>query len=181
MISASVRDGRISPSIARWVVEALRAIEGVEIDLIDLAEVTLPDDAQLYPGGSPRSQVSRRLADADAFVFATPEYNHSFPASLKRLIDWHYDEWMLKPATVVAYGVQGGYAAIVQLRGVLAELNVITTRRCVGLTSPWQSLDDDARYAPSDGTATALSGALTELTWWADVLTDARARRPFPR
>ncbi|MBM9462337.1 NAD(P)H-dependent oxidoreductase [Aeromicrobium sp. YIM 150415] len=180
VISSSVRDGRVSPAIADWVVDALDDIDGVEIDLIDLAEITLPDDSQLYPGGGPQSEVTGRIAAAEAFVFVTPEYNHSYPASLKRLIDWHYTPWMLKPATIIAYGVHGGHAAIEHLRGVLAELNMVTTRRCLGLAAPWQTLDGTERYAPGDGTATALAAALAELAWWRDVLTDARTHRPFP-
>ncbi|MBQ1043956.1 MULTISPECIES: NADPH-dependent FMN reductase [unclassified Micromonospora] len=180
VIASSVRDGRMSPTIAQWVVAALQQSSGVHVDLIDLAEITLPDDAQLSPGGGPRTEVADRIEAAEAFVFVTPEYNHSYPASLKRLIDWHYTAWMLKPATVVAYGVQGGYAAIEHLRGVLAELNMVTTRRCLGLAAPWEALDDGNRFSPADGTNKALSSALAELAWWTAVLTDARVNRPFP-
>lgn len=180
VISSSVRDGRMSPTIADWVVNALDQTTGVAVDLIDLAEITLPDDNQLYPGGGPGTEVRERIAAAEAFVFVTPEYNHSYPASLKRLIDWHYHEWMLKPATIAAYGIQGGHAAIEHLRGVLTELNMVTTRRCLGLPVPWESLDGAERYAPSESVAKALSSALAELVWWSGVLTDARADRPFP-
>lgn len=180
VISSSLRDRRMSPTIANWVVTALAERGGVDVDLIDLADITLPDDNLLYPGGGPGTEVSERIEAAEAFVFVTPEYNHSYPASLKRLIDWHYRQWMLKPAAIVAYGVQGGHSAIEHLRGVLAELNMVTTRRCLGLPAPWESLDDTGRYAPPGGTVQALSSALAELSWWAGVLTDARAHRPFP-
>ncbi|MEG9227240.1 NADPH-dependent FMN reductase [Aeromicrobium sp. Sec7.5] len=179
VISSSVRAERIGPAIAHWVVAALDAVEGVELDLIDLAEITLPDDALLSPGGGPRSEVADRIEAAEAFVFVTPEYNHSYPASVKRLIDWHYGQWMFKPATVVAYGVQGGHAAIEHLRGVFAELHMVTTRRCLGLAVPWNAFDDADQYVPDDSTAQALRGALAELDWWAGVLTDARIHRPF--
>ncbi|MFG1738194.1 NADPH-dependent FMN reductase [Micromonospora chalcea] len=179
VIASSLRDRRMSPTVAEWVVAALQQSSGVHVDLIDLAEITLPDDAQLSPGGGPKTEVADRIEAAEAFVFVTPEYNHSYPASLKRLIDWHYAAWMLKPATVVAYGVQGGYAAIEHLRGVLAELNMVTTRRCLGLAAPWEALDDGNRFSPADGTNKALTSALAELAWWTAVLTDARASRPF--
>lgn len=43
----------------------------------------------------------------------TPEYNHSFPASIKSLIDWHFTEWRAKPIGFVSYGgVAGGLRAI---------------------------------------------------------------------
>lgn len=186
VISASIRDGRIGPAIAQWVTTTVSQIDtttdaGVEVDLIDLANVVLPDDSQLYPGGGPRSEVAARIEAADAFVLVTPEYNHSYPASLKRLIDWHYREWMLKPAAIVAYGVHGGHAAIEHLRGVLAELNMVTTRRVLGLPEPWKTLNAGGRFAPDEGTTRRLAGMLAELAWWADVLTEARTSRPFPR
>ena len=180
VISSSVRDGRMSPTIADWVSAPLGSIEGIDVDLIDLAKITLPDDSQLYPGGGPRTEVADRIEAAEAFVFVTPEYNHSYPASLKRLIDWHYTQWMFKPATIVAYGVHGGHASIEHLRGVLSELNMVTTRRCLGLPAPWGAVDDTEHYAPGESATKALRSALAELDWWAGVLTDARTHRPFP-
>ena len=180
VISSSLRDGRMSPSIAHAVLDALADHSEIEADLIDLADITLPDDRLLYPGGGPATEVGERIEAAEAFVFVTPEYNHSYPASLKRLIDWHYTQWKLKPATIVAYGVQGGHAAIEHLRGVLAELNMVTTRRCVGLPAPWENVDDAERYAPNEAVTRALTSAVAELNWWAGVLAEARAHRPFP-
>ncbi|MFC7375144.1 NADPH-dependent FMN reductase [Brachybacterium sp. GCM10030268] len=180
VISSSLREGRMSPSIADWVVAALDRTSGVQVDLIDLAEITLPDDSQLYPGGGPTTEVADRVEAAEAFVVVTPEYNHSYPGSLKRFVDWHFSQWMLKPATIIAYGVRGGHAATEHLRGVFAELNMVTTRRGLGLSTPWEALDDAERYTPDDGTTRALSAALAELLWWAGVLRDARTDRPFP-
>lgn len=99
---------------------------------------------------------------------------------MKRLIDWHFTEWRLKPATVLAYGITAGHAAIEHLRGVLAELNMVMTRRCLGLPAPWDNVDSAGDYAPSASMVRALESALAELEWWADVLIDARAQRPFP-
>ncbi|MGV2982329.1 NADPH-dependent FMN reductase [Microbacterium sp. AGC85] len=179
MVSASVRAHGISPAIAEWVTAHLSGAEAMTIDPIDLATTSLPADEHLLPGGGPRSEVADRIEAADAFVFVTPEYNHSYPASLKRLIDWHYHEWMFKPATIVAYGSQGGHAAAEHLRGVLAELHVVTTRQTLNLRSPWTALDDGGRFVPGENLAATLSAALDELTWWADTLTPARTTRPF--
>ena len=180
MVSSSVRAERVGPSVTDWVVAALHGRGRVDVDKIDLAEISLPDDRELSPGGGPRTVVSSRIARAEAFVFVTPEFNHSYPASLKRLLDWHTVEWKLKPATVIAYGITGGHAAIEHLRGVLVELQLVTARRCVGLRAPWNDLDDVGRYVPSPAAARYLDASLAELEWWSDVLADARARRPFP-
>lgn len=177
VIAASVRTDRLSLALAAWAA-ARASAAGAAVDLIDLGEIELPDDSLLEPGGGPRSVIADRVAQADAYVLVTPEYNHSYPASLKRAIDWHYTEWMFKAATVLPYGVQGGILAAEHLRAVLAELHVVTTRRCVALRQPWNDVDDQ-RYLPADGVEPAFDQALTELLWWGETLRTARRERPF--
>ncbi|MGV9772046.1 NADPH-dependent FMN reductase [Streptosporangium sp. NPDC003464] len=68
-------------------------------------------------------------AAADAFVIVTPEYNHSFPASLKNAVDWRQEEWRGKRVAFVSYGqASGGLRAVEQLRPVFAALGAV----CVG-------------------------------------------------
>lgn len=74
----------------------------------------------------------------------------------------------------------GGYAAIEHLRGVMAELNALTTRRALGLPTPWQELNEEGRFTATPERTKALEAALDELRWWAATLTDARTHRPFP-
>jgi NAD(P)H-dependent FMN reductase len=189
VVAASVRDQRMGRTLAEWAAfraaavpfaASSRAAGGAEVDLIDCADCVLPGDNELRPGGSTGSPVAARIDAADAFVFVTPEYNHSYPASLKRLIDWHYREWRFKPATVLSYGVQGGLLATEHLRGVFAELHMVTTRRVVGLRTPWDDLGP-AGYAPPAAVEQAYDAALHELGWWATVLRSARRDRPFAR
>ncbi|WP_430785932.1 NADPH-dependent FMN reductase [Actinoplanes sp. G11-F43] len=180
VIAGSVRDRRVSRAVAEWAAFRTARPGGTDVDLIDCAEIDLPDDREIRPGVGSETPVAARIDAADAYVLVTPEYNHSYPAALKRLIDWHYREWMFKPATVVSYGVHGGLLATEHLRGVLAELHVVTTRRMVGLRQPWTHLSP-AGYAPPEETAAALDGALHELGWWAGVLRAARRTRPYVR
>lgn len=123
--------------------------------------------------------VSPRLAAADAFVFVTPEYNHSFPASLKNAIDWHNEQWHAKPVAFVSYGgLSGGLRAVEQLRVVMAELNATTIRNTVsfhnayGLFGPNGAVDDPQ-------VDTAAKALLDQLAWWAHALRDARASAPY--
>ena len=177
VIAASVRGERMGTLLADWAGARVSAALG-EPDLIDLAECTLPDDALLQPGGGPPTPISDRLQQSDGFVIVTPEYNHSYPASLKRAIDWHYREWMFKPATVLSYGVQGGWLATEHLRGVFAELHVVTTRRAVGLSAPWYEIGPTGYDAP-EPVVKAFDLALGELGWWAETLRCARRDRPY--
>jgi NAD(P)H-dependent FMN reductase len=42
--------------------------------------------------------MGRKDQIADAFIFVTPEYNHSIPAALKNALDFVYSEWNNKAA-----------------------------------------------------------------------------------
>lgn len=180
MVSASVRTQRVNPVITDWVTEVMEHLGGFQVDLVDLAHTSLPDDHRLHPGGELKTEIAPRIDDAEAFVFVTPEYNSSYPAALKRLIDWHYTEWQLKPILLIGYGVHGGYAAIEHLRGVMAELNAVTTRRTLGLSAPWQDFDQEGRFSPTPSNTKTLRSALHELSWWTGILSQARTHRPFP-
>jgi NAD(P)H-dependent FMN reductase len=179
VIAASIRTDRLGRTLSDWAAERASAT-GAEVDLIDLADCRLPADELLQPGGGPRSPIADRVERADGYLVVTPEYNHSYPASLKRAIDWHYREWMFKAATVLSYGAQGGLLATEHLRGVFAELHVVTTRRVVGLRAPWNDVDAGA-YVTPPGVDEALDQALGELAWWAEMLRAARRDRPFHR
>ncbi|WP_370412881.1 NADPH-dependent FMN reductase [Streptomyces fradiae] len=186
VLVGSVREGRQGPAVTDWFTRVAAAHGGLELDVIDLAEVDLP---LVMPGWGgevdPRAvaalaEVSPRLAAADAFVVVTPEYNHSFPAVLKNLIDWHRTEWYAKPVGFVSYGgLGGGLRAVEQLRLVFAELHATTVRDSVSLHGPWSGLGEDGQ--PLDRTVAegAAKGMLGQLTWWGRALRTARADLPY--
>ena len=91
IIIGSTRQGRFAPTVARWFVAQAERRYDMAVDVIDLAEARLPDVLTDKPPDEVAA-VTRRLAEADAFVVVTPEYNHSFPAPLKNAIDWHFKE-----------------------------------------------------------------------------------------
>lgn len=182
IISGSVRTDNLSRPVGDWVHRTLITAADAELDteLLDLEHTDLPHDRSLAPGGSERSSVADRLDAATGFVIVTPEYNHSYPAGLKRLIDWHYTEWTLKPVLIVSYGVHGGHAAAEHLRGVLAELNAVSTRRAIALPAPWSHRDQQGAFSPTPETTDALRRGLAELMWWSATLTPARTSGTFP-
>ena len=70
----------------------------------------------------------------DAYVFVTPEYNHSIPGALKNAIDFLYKEWNNKSAGFVGYGGVGAVRAIEHLRLVMGELQVADVKAQVSLS-----------------------------------------------
>ena len=182
IIVGSVREGRFGPVVAGWFAECARRRADLRVDLIDLAETPAPplgstpaDAAE----AAAREALAGRLAAADAFVVVTPEYNRSFPAALKELIDAHVTEWQAKPVGFVSYGgISGGLRAVEQLRLVFAELHAVTVRDTVSFHRAKERFDAAGRPTDPDSEVAA-KVLLDRLTWWGRVLRDARAEHPY--
>lgn len=179
-ILASVRQGRFAPAIDEWVQNAVAQRADIEHDHIDLAEHQLPMDMGPARSSSSVEVLGKQLDVADAFLLITPEYNHSFPASLKLLLDTFTDPWAAKPFAFVGYGGQaGGMRSIYALRPVISELHGMPIRDAVCLSSPWEHIDTDGRFSPDERSDLALATTLDRLTWWSDALAQARSQVPY--
>ncbi|MFE0133676.1 NADPH-dependent FMN reductase [Streptomyces sp. NPDC059037] len=185
VVVGSTREGRFAPVVTRWLTGHLDRRDDMKADVVDLAETPLPTalpafGQPLAPGvAEALAQVSPRLDAADAFVFVTPEYNHSFPASLKNAIDWHNTQWHGKPVAFVSYGgLSGGLRAVEQLRVVMAELNATTIRNTVSFHNAYGAFGEDGTVDDPavDAAAEAL---LDQLAWWAHALRDAKSIRAY--
>jgi chromate reductase len=125
-IPGSVRRDSHNARLLRYVAE--RAPTGVEIELWDGLKSIPPydedDDGAVAP--APVAALRNAIADADALLFATPEYNGSVPGVLKNAIDWASrpratTPLQNKPAAVIgaSTGAFGAVWAQQELRKVL--------------------------------------------------------------
>ncbi|WP_329120835.1 NADPH-dependent FMN reductase [Streptomyces sp. NBC_01353] len=183
VIVASNREGRFAPVIADWFLGRTVERDDFTVDVVDLAEVDLPTSLSYNPDPAVRAElakVSPVLAAADAFVVLTPEYNHSFPASLKSLIDWHGSEWHAKPVGFVSYGgMSGGLRAVEQLRQVYAEMHAVTVRDTVSFHNAHGHFDEDGRHKDPTRPDAAAKSMLDQIAWWAHALRNAKSTRPY--
>ncbi|PCG81474.1 NADPH-dependent FMN reductase [Streptomyces sp. WZ.A104] len=176
VIIGSTREGRIGDAVGRWFMERARDRTELELAVLDLAEFDFPVH---YPGRATdqMTEFTEAIAEAEAYVVITPEYNRSFPASLKQAIDFAYDEWQTKPVAFVSYGHgSAGLYAVEQLRSVFTELHTVTLRNGVALDFLQQPLEG----RPGDfGRDRAVGLMLDQLGWWGWALREARAARPY--
>ncbi|MCX4772726.1 FMN-dependent NADPH-azoreductase [Streptomyces sp. ADI92-24] len=183
VILASNREGRFAPVVADWFLSRTDGHPAVVTDLVDVAGLDLPTVHSYRPGSEVRdrlAEVAGRLAAADAFVVVTPEYNHSYPAPLKNLIDWHFTEWQAKPVAFVSYGgVSGGLRAVEHLRQVFAELHAVSIRDTVSFHNAGALFDDEGRHRDPAGPDAAAKSLLDQLVWWGRALRDAKEVRPY--
>ena len=156
ILVGSTRPGRNGLAVARWVTQPADAHGGFDVELVDLAEVGLPvfdepEHPRLQRYTHQHTRDWSAIVDrADAFVFVTPEYNHSFPASLKNALDHLSLEWADKAAGIVSYGgVSAGLRAATALKPVLAALRVAPVLEAVSVPFFSQFLDEDDEFVPN--------------------------------
>jgi chromate reductase len=87
-ISGSLRRDSYNTKLLRAAEELLPAL--VDFEVWDGLKAVPPYDEEddVRPGPPPVEELRRAVADAEAIVFATPEYNSSIPGQLKNAIDW---------------------------------------------------------------------------------------------
>jgi NAD(P)H-dependent FMN reductase len=183
VILGSNREGRFGTVVSDWFLSRVDEHKDFTAELIDLAEVDLPTALSHSPAPAVLAELAKvtpRLAEADAFVVLTPEYNHSFPASVKSLIDWHFVEWQAKPIGFVSYGgISGGLRAVEQLRQVFAEMHAVTVRDTVSFHNAGALFDDEGRHKDPAACDAAAQRMLDQLGWWGLALRDAKHIRPY--
>lgn len=146
----------MSEKIGAWVMEQSKNIPGVEFELVDLKDYSLPFfDEPISPSmlKEPYSNPvvakwTQKIAEGNAYLVITPEYNHGYTAVLKNALDYVYKEWNGKKVGFVGYGTLGAARAIEQLRQVVIELQMIPVRNAVHIVRFWELADFDS-YVPA--------------------------------
>ena len=188
IIVGSTRDGRAAEPVAQWVYRRAKEHGAFDVTLLDLREWPLPMFAETlatigdFSNPTYSEPIVRRwnqtIAEGDAFIFITPEYNHSFSGVLKNAIDSVFASWGFrnKPAAFVAYsaGPVGGARAVEQLALVTIEAEMVPLRNTV-LVSAVHAAFDDYAEPTNPQSDVALKILLEDLAWWTDATVTARS------
>lgn len=194
VLVGSTRTYRYSSNVAEWTVETAREVapDGVEIEVVDLADFDLPvlDEPASPMSGLVSHEHTKRWGKAigsfDGYIVVTPEYNHGVPGALKNAIDYLFYEWNDKAVGFVSFGANGGVRAVEQLRQIAAELKLADVRAQVVL-SVFTDFDYDgldlsdptvvAPFAPAERHARDLTELVEEVTAWSRALAVVRDMR----
>ncbi|WP_410655019.1 NADPH-dependent FMN reductase [Amycolatopsis sp. lyj-112] len=179
VIIGSTREGRVGDAVGKWFTGRAEIRNDLVVDVLDLADFDLPAG---LPEQATRemTRFTERVDAAEGFVVVTPEYNRSFPASLKQAIDCAYDEWRAKPVGFVSYGYRSqGLYAVEQLRSVFTELHTVTMRDTVAFNLLDGTFARDGTPFDTEGQGQAVTTLLDQLTWWGFALREARTSRPY--
>ncbi|MDB5522414.1 MAG: NADPH-dependent reductase protein [Rhizobium sp.] len=168
ILIGSARQGRIADRVMKWLMPELRRHPDFTYHILDAREFETADRAD--------PSYETVIHNADGVIVVTPEYNHSFPAPLKAMIDALGEPWHRKPVAFVCYGgISGGLRAIEQLKLVFAELGMVSVREVVSISSPWSAFSPDGVPTNPDRLNAAVLRMVGSLLWWTQALSAARA------
>jgi chromate reductase, NAD(P)H dehydrogenase (quinone) len=160
-ISGSLRRDSHNTALLRAAAELLPP--GVELEIFDGLKAIPPYDADDdIPGETDPAveALKQAIANADAVLVATPEYNHSIPGVLKNALDWvsrPYDATPLrgKPVAVIgaSTGLFGAVWAQAEARKVLRTIgaHVLDDELPVGIAH--EAFDEQGRLRDPELTA----------------------------
>lgn len=188
VITGATRPGRQTVRQSTWIVKTASALEGVDVEHVDLKDYPLPFfnepiSPRYNPAREPAPEVQKwldKIGSFDAYIFVTPEYNHSIPAELKNVFDFMTWELKHKPAAVASHGVGGGARAAMHLKEILSEGQAVVIPNFSAVHGVSELIDEegnlDATAAANPyGPQTQLNNLLAELKWYSDALASARA------
>jgi NAD(P)H-dependent FMN reductase len=177
VLQGTARLQRKSIFAARLVEEVGKTIEGIETELIDPQDFNFPNDGNDPEGKDPRyTAITKR---ADAFFVVSPEYNHSIPGSLKRMLDSELENYIHKPVAFagVSKNPWGGVRGIEALVNTVREMGMTATFTDVQFPLV-QELFDEKGVLQNESYRRYVLRSWTELIWMANVMKYGRENIP---
>lgn len=181
IITSTTREGRKGISVAKWITELAKEIDGFEVELIDLKELDLPFmNEPNHPSLGEyqfehTKEWSKTIGEADAFIIVLAEYNYGFPAPIKNAIDYLFKEWQYKPVGMVSYGgISAGLRATQMLKQVVTTLNMMPISEQVSIPFFAKYIDQDGKFNANDTTNNSAKRMLQELLRWSDTMKNMR-------
>ena len=132
VLAGTTREKRRSIYAARLVAEVGNTFDEIQTEVIDPIDYTFPGDGKDPENKDPK--YTEKTAKAQGFFIVTPEYNHSIPGSLKRMLDSELTNYRHKPVAFggVSSGPWGGVRAIEQLAIIVRNMGLVSTSNPYG-------------------------------------------------
>jgi NAD(P)H-dependent FMN reductase len=176
VLAGTTRLQRQSIRAAHYIAEYARQLPNVEVIFVDPVDLLFEGDGNDPEGKDPR--YTEITARADAFFIVTPEYNHSFPGSLKRMLDSELANYNHRPVAIAgaSNGNWGGVRAVEALVPAIRETGLVVLSWDVYFPYVQNIFNDDNSMLDEykERYDKQLAKLFTELIWFADMLKTKR-------
>lgn len=178
IIPGTSRPQALNPQIVNWVEQQLASNGDVRAEVVDFGSFDLPLLDEVIPAGAKMyandhtKAWGAKLEEFDAFIFVTPEYNHSISGSLKNALDFVATEFNHKVAGIVNYGADKGVRAAEHLRHILANYKLAVVRD----QASFSIFTDvaDGTFAPTEVSTAPFASMVDDIVAWGEALKSVR-------
>lgn len=175
-VSGSLRQKSYNTALLRAAAELIPT--GMSLEIFDLAPLPMfnPDYEKPFPDSV--AEFRRKIAESDAVLFATPEYNSSVSPSLKNAIDWasRPPNKPLDHKPVALIGVTTGnfgtVRAQLQLRQILTHVGALPLAKPEVLIARAEQVFDAEGRLVDEAARGFLRDLLAALDQWVNILAD---------
>jgi NAD(P)H-dependent FMN reductase len=171
IISCSIREERRSHRVALYFRKYIEEHNLARAEILDLKQYQFPLFMErLAFQATPTLQAldfASRVSTADGIIIVTPEYNGSYPASLKNITDLLYREWYHKPVAIstVSAGPFGGSQVITSIQFSLWKMKAWTIPAMFPVPNVQDNFDDKGNPSDPEQTDKRARLFLDELFW----------------
>ncbi len=171
VIVGSLRKGSYNRKMAQVLI-GLAPVE-LELGIVEIRDLPFYNqDDEANPAPAVVS-FRERIAQSDAVLFVTPEYNRSVPGVLKNAIDvasrpYGKSAWSGKPAAIISVspGAIGGFGANHHLRQSLVFLDMPALQQPEAYIANCGSMFDDKGALANESTRVFLARFLQTFARW---------------
>lgn len=177
IIEGTTRKERKSIYVAKFIYQVSQQYPELKPILVDPVDFNFPND-----GNDPQSQdpkYTKIVHQSDAFLIVVPEYNFSFPGSLKRMLDSELKNYIHKPVAFagVSAGPWGGVRAIEALVPTVREMGLVATFVDIQFPKVQNTFNETGQLIDQSYTK-RVKRTLDELIWMAKILKYGRENEP---
>jgi len=168
-ISGSGRKGSYNTALIRAA--KVLVPPNVELETFDISRLPLFNEDLEESTSAVVNEFRRKVSEADAILFATPEYNYSVTAVIKNAVEWGNrpdNAWTGKPAAIISASIspRGGTRAQLHLRQIMADLDMHPINRPQLLLANAQDKFDESLNLTDERTQETIRQILVALAKW---------------
>jgi chromate reductase, NAD(P)H dehydrogenase (quinone) len=177
IISGSPRGNSITNRVALHLKKCITERTSHEVNIIDVRENEMPLLQAIFTSvestPEPFKEVAERMLNANAFILLTPEYNGSYSAALKNLLD-HFPKQHHKVFAIAtaSTGMLGGIRSAMQLQELVYAL--------FGVGSPYMLVTPQVKKFDEEGNLLdqnfkkSIDIFINEFIWLAEKIVDEK-------
>jgi NAD(P)H-dependent FMN reductase len=178
IISGSPRGNSVTHRVALHLQKAITEKTNHEVDILDVRETEFPQLQSVFTSVETTPQeyktVAAKMFGADAFILLTPEYNGSYSAALKNLLD-HFPKQHHKVFAIstASPGGLGGVRAALQLQELIFALFGIGSPYMLVIPQVDKKFDETGNLL-DDGFKKSVDLFIKEFVWLAEKTIDEK-------